>query len=132
METTLNIDGYTVEIKYDNWAENPRSSGYTSCLCMTDPDYLFGGELLLQKGRSMEEVFIEHLSEKGLSRAGVIVEPLYLYVHSGVALRASCPYAQGIHRGWIYEVRSEVAKKLGVQNISLELEIMIRDRLRKV
>ena len=95
METTLNIDGYTVEIKYDNWAENPRSSGYTSCLCMTDPDYLFGGELLLQKGRSMEEVFIEHLSEKGLSRAGVIVEPLYLYVHSGVALRANCPMLKG-------------------------------------
>lgn len=129
---TITIDGYTVEIKHDDWAENPRE-WVSSTLCTAHRHYTFDGEQLPEDCQDdIDEAFDVFLAERGLSRSQIIWLPVYLYDHSGLALSAapfSCSWDSG-QLGFIYETRANIRKEFGVKRITADLEKRICDRLR--
>ena len=131
METTLNIDGYTVEIRPDDWAENPREWA-SSTLCTAHRRYTFGGESLPEHCQDIEEAFDMFLAERALTRKLVIWLPIYLYKHSGLAL-STAPFSDrwdSGHLGFIYETRENIRKEFGVKRINADLEERVCERLR--
>lgn len=131
METTLNIDGYTVEIKHDDWAENPREWA-SSTLCTAHRRYTFGGESLPEGCQNIEEAFDVFLAERNLTRNQIIWLPVYLYDHSGLAL-STRPFSNrwdSGQLGFIYETKADIRNEFGVKRISADLDERICDRLR--
>lgn len=129
---TININGYNVEIRHDDWQENPREYGYcTSTLVTAHRRYTFGEEKLTGYAGSIVADFEAHLNDEELSHKDIICLEVYLYEHGGVALSTSpftCQWDSG-QLGYIYEKRSDIRAEFGVKRISPKLEQKIFDRL---
>lgn len=129
---TIKIKGYDVEISHDDWQENPREwDCCSSTLVTAHRKYHFGGVELTHYARSIKDAFQQHLADEGLSEKDIIYLDVFIYDHSGVALKTTpfnCRWDSG-QLGMIYEKRSDIRAEFGVKRISPKLEQRIFARL---
>ena len=127
---TLNVDGYEIEIYYDQDAQDPYEwcDQYTTMITMhrrynigqkhsyRGQDYTGWDDLLKQLHKDYNIV---------------VVEPLYMYEHGGVAVSTtpfSCPWDSG-QFGWVFITREAVKNLQGWKRITQERRYLLHSYL---
>jgi len=141
---SIEYKGYTINIKYDEIAENPRNWDNLGNMLCWHKRYSLGDENLKDDFSYMAECKLENLPKycnsweeiKNILKKefkAFIIMPLYLYDHSGISMRT---YRHGIHSSWdcgsvgfIYITKEKIYKEYNVKRITKKLKEQIENYL---
>ena len=116
---TIKYKGYTITIEQDEY-DNPREWDNFGHMVCAHRRYDIGDEQLEVHGVSLEDDLKHNLESIGLKLNDVLILPLYLYDHSGIAMNTtgfSCGWDSG-QVGFIYVSKEDVRKEYNVKRIT--------------
>lgn len=129
---TIKLENKTLEIIYDNSAENPREWDNLGTFLYAHGRYNLGEETF---DTDLYNGWNEALNGEVGSMKEIIALPVYMYNHGQIALSTESFHGRALHAewdsgrvGWIYVTREDVRKNYGVKRISAKL----KDRVEKV